>query len=133
MPEGGIDGIVRLSRIQWLRMRMKLKQSIGRGVVALMRQLWGERPFLYLAYHHKRALRRRVEEKLRRLLRRDIGNVIRSRFEDTHRIEECTVSGVPYERFPFLENLSMPEILALTESDRACIHPWFFLENQITH
>lgn len=63
-------------------------------------------------------------------LRRGIGQLIRDRFSDTHRIEECKVSGVPYEDFPILDNLSMPEILAMTESDRACLHPWFFLESR---
>ncbi len=94
---------------------------------------WLERADILLEVHEFRAKalsegERQDFERRHSFLRRDMGKVIRSRFEDTHQIEECTVSGVPYEKFPFLENLSMPEISAMTESDRACIHPWFFME-----
>jgi len=97
---------------------------------------WLERADILLEVHEFRATalteeERRDFERRHSFLRRDIGKVIRERFENTHRIEECSVSGVPYEKFPFLENLSMPEILAMTESDRACIHPWFFMESQV--
>lgn len=96
---------------------------------------WLERADILLEVHEFRATALPEEERLafeRRhsFLRRDIGRLIRSRFDDTHMIEERTVSGVPYEAFPLLENLSMPEILALTESDRSCIHPWFFMERR---
>jgi hypothetical protein len=61
-------------------------------------------------------------------LRRDMGDIIRARFSSTHHIEEYFVSSVPYEKFPVLLNLTMPEIQAMTDSDRACIHPWFVMK-----
>ncbi len=96
---------------------------------------WLERADILLEVHEFRATalsdaERSAFERRHAFLRRDIGQLIRSRFEDSHEIHESSVSGVPYEMFPLLENLSMPEILALTESDRACIHPWFFLEKR---
>ena len=97
---------------------------------------WLERADILLEVHEFRATalsedERRDFERRHAFLKRDIGKVIRKRFEDTHDIEERSVSGVPYEKFPLLENLSMPEILAMTESDRACLHPWFFLESRL--
>ena len=97
---------------------------------------WLERADILLEVHEFRATalseyERRDFERRHAFLKRDIGKVIRKRFEDTHDIEERSVSGVPYEKFPMLENLSMPEILAMTESDRACLHPWFFLESRL--
>jgi hypothetical protein len=99
---------------------------------------WLERADILLEVHEFRATalsedERRDFERRHAFLRRDIGKVIRKRFEDTHDLEERSVSGVPYEKFPLLENLSMPEILAMTESDRACLHPWFFLESRLTN
>ncbi len=96
---------------------------------------WLERADVLLEVHEFQAsalgeAERRDFERFHSFLKRDIAKVIRSRFEDTHQIQEVTVSGVPYERFPFLKNLPMAEILAMTESDRACIHPWFFLERR---
>lgn len=98
---------------------------------------WLERADILLEVHEFRATalgeeERSAFERRHSFLRRGIGQLIRSRFEDTHVVEERTVSGVPYERFPMLENLAMAEILALTESDRACIHPWFFIERRGT-
>ena len=61
-------------------------------------------------------------------LRRDIGETIRSRFSATHRITNILQDGVPYENYPILFNLTMPEILAMTESDRPCIQNWFVME-----
>jgi hypothetical protein len=75
--------------------------------------------------------RTRFEQK-HSFLRRDIADTIRARFDGTHKIIETSVSGVPYERYPILNNLTMEEISAMTESDRACIHPWFLMESKFS-
>jgi hypothetical protein len=93
---------------------------------------WLTRAIIILEVHEFLAPNLSSEEKARfekrhSFLVRDIGALIRSRFENTHRIETALVSATPVDRFPLLQNLEMGEVLALTESDRANIHPWFFL------
>lgn len=61
-----------------------------------------------------------------------IQDLIRSRFGATHRIELFSENGVPYNQFPLLDKLAMPEILALVGSERVSIQNWFILHRNPT-
>ena len=57
-----------------------------------------------------------------------LSDLIRSRFEKTHRIERYTLKGLDYDRYPELQNLTFDEINAMVEEDRKGLHDWFFME-----
>lgn len=61
-------------------------------------------------------------------LKPGITELMRSRFEKTHTLELVTSTGTAYEQFPILRGLSFPEIHAMTNSDRAAMQDWFFME-----
>lgn len=61
-------------------------------------------------------------------LKPGITDLMRSRFEKTHTIELITSTGTAYEQYPILRKLSFPEIHAMTNSDRAAMQDWFFME-----
>ncbi len=60
-----------------------------------------------------------------------ITDLMRSRFEKTHTLELVTSTGTAYEQFPILRELSFPEIHAMTNSDRAAMQDWFFMEPRL--
>ena len=57
----------------------------------------------------------------------NISDTVRDRFEASHDIEVVRVSSVDYEKYPILQDLPMPEIQAMTDSDRPYIHNWFVM------
>ena len=61
-------------------------------------------------------------------LKPGITELMRSRFEKTHKLDMITSTGVAYEEFPVLRQLSFPEIHAMTNSDRAAMQDWFVME-----
>ncbi|MGV3661189.1 MAG: hypothetical protein ACO1TE_13465 [Prosthecobacter sp.] len=57
-----------------------------------------------------------------------LSDLIRGRFEKTHRIERFTLSGLDYDKYPELQGLLFDEIHAMVEHDRRGLHDWFFME-----
>ena len=54
-------------------------------------------------------------------------DLIRSRFEGTHTIEQFTNHGLDYAKYPLLRQLTFTEVGALLDEDRRGIQDWFYL------
>lgn len=65
---------------------------------------------------------------LHECLQAGTNELIRSRFESSHRIRQIVNAGLEYARFPELRNLTFEEIYALVSEDRAGLQDWYFME-----
>lgn len=61
-----------------------------------------------------------------------ISDEIRRRFLPTHRITEFKQTGIPYEKYPILNDLPFTEIEAMVGTDRPSPQNWFFMEPKLS-
>jgi hypothetical protein len=65
---------------------------------------------------------------LHECLQAGTNELIRSRFEKTHRIRQIVNAGLEYALYPELRNLTFEEIYAMVGEDRAGLQDWYFME-----
>jgi hypothetical protein len=65
---------------------------------------------------------------LHECLQSGTNDLIRSRFEKSHRIRQVVNAGLEYAQYPELASLSFEEIYAMVGEDRLGLQDWYFME-----